>query len=103
MVIISSIVFTCNYIDKGTRINIIELEKNYSKVNLNSINIIITTYLLKIQSGLNELINNYQNFANQIIHFSKPQLIYMLIKLFMRNMSYIRINGIMAFGQKKRI
>ena len=67
MVIISSIVFTCNYIDKGTRINIIELEKNYSKVNLNSINIIITTYLLKIQSGLNELINNYQNLANQII------------------------------------
>ena len=67
MAILSSIVFTCNYIDKGTRINIIELEKNYSKVNLNSINIIITTYLLKIQSGLNELINNYQNLANQII------------------------------------
>ena len=60
-------IFTSNYIDKGTRINIIELEKNYSKVNLNSINIIITTYLLKIQSGLNELINNYQNLANQII------------------------------------
>ena len=54
-------------INKGTRINIIELEKNYSKINLNSINIIITTYLLKIQSGLNELINNYQNLANQII------------------------------------
>ena len=67
MVIISSIVFTCNYIDKGTRINIIELEKNYSKININSINTTTPTYLLKIQSGLNKLINNYQNLANQII------------------------------------
>ena len=67
MVIISSIVFTCNYIDKGRRINIIKLEKNYSKININSINTTTPTYLLKIKSGLNKLINNYQNLANQII------------------------------------
>jgi len=67
MAILSLIVFTCNYIDKGKRINIIKLEKNYSKININSINTTTPTYLLKIQSGLNKLINNYQNLANQII------------------------------------
>jgi len=59
-IIIFSIFFTNKYIDKITGENIIQLEKNISKVNLNSINVIITTSLLKIQSSLNELITAYQ-------------------------------------------
>ena len=64
MVLLSSIIFTNNYIDKGTGDNIIDLEKKYSKVNLYSVNIIISTNLLKMQAGLNEIINYYRNLAN---------------------------------------
>ena len=66
IVIISSLIFTNNYIDKGTGKNIIEFEKEFSKINLNSINVIISTQLLKVQSILNELITYYINFANKI-------------------------------------
>ena len=66
MVIISSIIFTNNYLDLKTADNIVQLEKDYSKVKLNSINIILSTYLLKIQAGLNEIINSYIILANQI-------------------------------------
>ena len=64
MVLLSSVIFTNNYIDQGTGDNIIELEKKYAKVNLNSVNIIITTNLLKLQASLNEIINYYKNLAN---------------------------------------
>ena len=67
MVILSSIFFTNNYLDEGTGNNLIDLEKKYSKVNINAANIIINTYLLKVQAGLNELINYYQNLANKIV------------------------------------
>ena len=66
MVIISSIIFTNNYLDLKTADNIVQLEKDYSKVKLNSINIILSTNLLKIQVGLNEIINSYIILANQI-------------------------------------
>ena len=66
MVLLSSIIFTNNYIDKGTGDNLIDLEKKYSKVNLYSVNIIISTQLLKIQAGLNEMINYYRNLATAI-------------------------------------
>ena len=66
MVIISSIIFTNNYLDLKTADNIVQLEKDYSKVKLNSINIILSTNLLKIQAGLNEIINSYIILANQI-------------------------------------
>ena len=66
VVILSSILFTNNYLDKGTGNNLIDLEKKYSKVNLNSVNVIISTYLLKVQAGLNEIINYYYNLATKI-------------------------------------
>ena len=55
-----------NYIDKKTGENIVELEKNFSKINLNSMNVIITTSLAKIQASLNELITSYQNVAKKV-------------------------------------
>ena len=66
MVILSSILFTNNYIDKGTGDNLIDIEKKYSKSNLYSVNIIISTQLLKIQADLNEIINYYRNLAGVI-------------------------------------
>ena len=66
MVLLSSIIFTNNYIDKGTGDNLIDLEKKYARANLYSVNIILTTHLLKIQADLNELINYYRNLASVI-------------------------------------
>ena len=66
IVLLSSLLFTNNYIDKGTGDNLIDLEKKYAKANLNSVNIIINTQLLKIQADLNEIINYYINLANVI-------------------------------------
>ena len=66
MVIISSIIFTNNYLDKGTANNLVELEKQYAKININTINILISINLLKVQAGLNELIYYYIKIANKI-------------------------------------
>ena len=66
MVIISSIIFTNNYLDKGTANNLVELEKQYAKININTINILISNNLLKVQAGLNELIYYYIKIANKI-------------------------------------
>ena len=65
-VIICSLIFTNNYIDKGTGKNIIEFEKQFAKINLNSVNVIISTQLLKVQSIFNELITYYKKISNEI-------------------------------------
>ena len=67
MVIVSSIIFTNNYFDKGTANNIVELEKNLVKINMNSISVIINSNLMKVQAGLNEVIKAYNIFAKEII------------------------------------
>ena len=64
--IIFSIFFTTKYIDIKTVDNIVELEQKLSKVNLNSMNVIITSSILKIQSSLNELIIAYQKMARKV-------------------------------------
>ena len=66
IVITSSVIFTNNYIDLNTSSNLVNLERKHAKINLNSINLIISTYLLKAQASLNELINYYQNLAGAI-------------------------------------
>ena len=58
-------VFTNNYFDKRTGINIVNLEKKYASMNINSINSLLTTTLLKIQASLNEQILFYQKLANR--------------------------------------
>ena len=58
---------TNNHIDLKTYTNLINLEKKYgrwySKINIDSANVLITTTLLKLQASLNELILFYQNKA----------------------------------------
>ena len=57
--------YTQNYIDKRTGKNVVDLEKEYAKININSVNKILTTSLLKIQMSLNEQILYYQKLANR--------------------------------------
>ena len=68
LIIIScSVIFTTDYIDKITGDNIIELGKDYSKINIDSINTIIISKILKIQLGLNELALNYEKISKKVI------------------------------------
>ena len=57
--------FTNNYYDKRTAQKIIDLEKKYAKININSVNTLLTTTLLKVQASLNELVLFYQKLANK--------------------------------------
>ena len=63
---IFSVVFTNQYIDKQTGDNILDIEKKFAKVNLNSMNIVITSLITKIQQSINELISSYQKTANRV-------------------------------------
>ena len=64
-------IFTNKYLDKRTSENIINLEKNYSKININSINILLSTSIEKLQIGMNELILFYQRMATELLNSKK--------------------------------
>ena len=59
--------FTNNYLNKRTSQNIINLRKNYSKIIINSANILLQKKFLKFQTGLNELALFYQKMANDLM------------------------------------
>ena len=61
------IIFFINNIDERTSENIINLEKNYSKIIINQINTFITTKFQLYQNGLNEIILMYQKAANELL------------------------------------
>ena len=65
-IIIFTILFTNNYIDKITGENIVEIENKNSEINLKSINNLINTALLKVQGSLNEIIIAYTNTAKKV-------------------------------------
>ena len=67
VVTIFLLTLTNNSYDQRTSTNIINLEKKYSKINIDSINTLLTTSILKLQIGLNELILFYQKIANKLI------------------------------------
>ena len=66
IIITISSIFTGDYLDKKTGNNLVELIKDSSKININSINDLISTLLLKLQLSLSELILYYQNLSNQL-------------------------------------
>ena len=66
IVIISSIIFTNDYIDKITGNNVAKLGKEYSNININAVQDEISSALLKMQAGFNELILLYLNLANKL-------------------------------------
>lgn len=67
IIILFSTLFTNNYLDRKTSENIIELEKDIAKININTIKISLSTVLLKIQESMNELIMTYQKISKIII------------------------------------
>ena len=58
--------FSNDYIDKETGDNLVNFGKEYLKININSINNLVTTNLLKMQICLNELIAFYEKMAKQL-------------------------------------
>ena len=76
--------FTNNYFDNRTGKNIVDLEKKYATVNINSINAILTSNILKIQASLNEIILFYLKLANrtnEITNFKINDFLKCLIEL----------------------
>ena len=61
-------IFTNSYYDYRTLGNIIDLEKKYSKMNIKSVNVILTTILQKNQASMNEQILLYQRIANKTLN-----------------------------------
>jgi len=66
-IILFSIIFTNNYIDKKTSLNLSQLERNNAKINLNTIKISLSAFLLKIQASVNEIITAYQKTSKAIL------------------------------------
>ena len=66
IVIVFLSVFTNNYLDKRTGENIVELEKKYAKMTINSVNALLSTILLKVQASLNEQVLFYQKLARKV-------------------------------------
>ena len=67
IIILFSIIFTNNYIDKRTSQNLLQSEKNLAELNLKAIQTSLTSYLLKIQASINEIIISYQKNAKNIL------------------------------------
>ena len=62
--------FTNNYFDKRTYNNIINMEKKFSNVNINSASAILRTAVEKIHLSLNEHIKYYQRMANKMLEIN---------------------------------
>ena len=73
VVITCSVIFTNNFIDTITGKNMLELDRDNSKININSINAIISTSLLKVELVLNEMVLYYQNIAKKV-KLNEPNL-----------------------------
>ena len=69
-------IFANSYYDKKMTQRIIDLESNYAKINLNSVNIHVSVILLKIQASLNEQILFYQKMANKTKNIDITKLKY---------------------------
>ena len=63
--------FTNNNYDKKTRQNIIDLGKKFSKISINSANVLLSSMLLKLKVGLNEQIIFYQKIAKDLLKDEK--------------------------------
>ena len=58
--------YSNNYLDKKSAEDIYTLEKKFATININSINVLLSNALLKVQVGLHEQLTFYENIAFQI-------------------------------------
>ena len=68
-------IFIHAFYNKKTIENILALETKFSKVNIKSVNVILTTILQKNQASINEQILLYQTFANKTLNLAEDNLI----------------------------
>ena len=68
IIIVSFIIYlySNNYLDKKSAEDIYTLEKKFATININSINVLLSNALLKVQVGLHEQLTFYENIASQI-------------------------------------
>ena len=67
-------IFTNSFYNKRTIEHILDLEAKFSKINIKSVNIILTTILQKNQASINEQILLYQRMANKTINVNIEDL-----------------------------
>jgi hypothetical protein len=58
--------YSNDYLDKKSAEDIYSLEKKYATININSINVLLSNVLLKVQVGLYEELTFYENIASKI-------------------------------------
>ena len=63
--------FTSDNFFERTYNNIINLEKKNAKININSVQHILTTSIQKVQASINEQISFYQTMANKLLESGK--------------------------------
>ena len=75
VVFLFSILFTKNNYDKKTSQNIINVEKNFAKINLKSAGTILTSLIYKFQVGINEEIQFYKKIAHDLLRNPKSHIL----------------------------
>ena len=58
--------YSNDYLDKKSAEDIYTIEKQYAAVNINSINVILSNVLLKVQVGMQEQISFYEIIASKL-------------------------------------
>ena len=66
--------YSNDYLDKKSAQDIYNMEKRFATINLNSVNVLISNTLLKVQVGLHEQLTFYDNIASKLKDFSKTSL-----------------------------
>ena len=66
--------YSNKYLDKKSAEDIFNIEKKYATININSVNVLISNLLVKIQLGLLEQLKLYENIASKITDYSKSTI-----------------------------
>ena len=66
--------YSNNYLDKKSAEDVFNIEKKYAKTNINSVNVLISNVLLKVQIGLKEQLTFYEDIASKITDYSKSSI-----------------------------
>ena len=66
--------YSNDYLDKKSAKDVFKIEKEYAAININSVNVLISNTLLRVQVGLQEQLTFYQNIASKIKDFSKSSI-----------------------------
>ena len=93
IIIVFSILFdySTDYLDKRTDKDISDIEKKYAITNINSVNILLSRVLLKVQVGLQEQITLYEDIASNLNGKKKMEN---KINNYVKNLQYILNNNL---------